>query len=126
MVISLGDDAGNPMGARDERCTHDGQLLIHELTHVWHYHNNPALLRYVGDRIFGDQDHPGHFPRGDWESGFSQEQRCVIVDEWFARHYDPPAHTKDEGYGLALNDALSDSSFDYIRDEVRKRHAPAP
>jgi uncharacterized protein with LGFP repeats len=126
MVISLGDDAGNPMGARDDRCTHDGQLLIHELTHVWHYHNTPALLRYVGDRIFGDQDHPGEFPRGDWESAFSQEQRCVIVDEWFARHYDPSTHTKDQGYGLALNDALTDTSFEYIRDEVRKRHAPAP
>jgi hypothetical protein len=122
MVISLGDDADNPMRARDERCTHDGQLLIHELTHVWHYHNNPALMRYVGDRVFGDGDHPGSFPRGDWDSDFSQEQKCVIVDEWFARHYDP-ARTRDEGWGLALSGAVLDSSFVYISDQIRKRHA---
>ncbi len=50
----------------------------------------------------------------------------MIVDEWFARHYDPSRHTKDQGYGLALGDALTDTSFEYIRDEVRRRHAPAP
>ena len=120
IVISLGDGAGNPLQARHERCTGEGQLLIHELTHAWHYHNNPALMRYVGSAIFGGDTHPGEFPTGNWNTAFTQEQQSVIVDEWFSRHYDSRV-SDEQDFGLASSSALKDTSFVYIRDQIRTR-----
>jgi uncharacterized protein with LGFP repeats len=115
LVISLGDDADDPMSATDERCKVPGQLLIHELTHVWHYHNNPALLRYVADRM-KDREHPGSNPRRQWKS-YSQEQKSVIVDEWYARHY--AAGDRSHEFGLAGSNAVGDVAFHYIQDQIR-------
>ena len=108
IVINLGDGAGDPVAATHGRCTVPGQLLVHELTHAWHYHNDPVLIFYALNR-FKDSPHPGTFPTAGWGT-FSHEQKGVIVDEWFARN---------TAAGLNSNQALSDTSFAYIRDKVR-------
>jgi uncharacterized protein with LGFP repeats len=115
IVISLGDGADDPWKATDDRCKADGQLLIHELTHAWHYHNNPALLRYVIDSR-KERAHPGTNPTREWKS-YSQEQKSVIVDEWFARNY--VAGDRAHEFGLATANAVNDVAFQYIRDHIR-------
>jgi uncharacterized protein with LGFP repeats len=115
IVLNLGDGAADPLTATHGRCTTEGQLLVHELTHAWHYHHDPALLRYVTSAVFGAGAHPGTNPTSAWTS-YSQEQQAVIVDEWFARHYDRNAPDS----GLGSPGATGDVAFRYIRDQIRR------
>jgi hypothetical protein len=86
-LINLGDDYDDPLRAT----THpeNGQLLIHELTHVWQIHYStfvPGLIcdgvaNQVQDRLWSDVYSPPADGR-DW-SGYNIEQQASIVDAWY-------------------------------------------
>lgn len=117
------------------RCSEYGQFLVHELVHVWQYHNNDAAVSYLADafwtKVFNDDYDPGVELNEDWDS-FGIEEQGAIVDEWFARHYQGPGHwrvdargrplptlTADEEFGLASPAAVEDQAFPYITNHIR-------
>jgi len=111
IVLNLGDHYTHPRGYTTSKRPVPGQLLIHELVHVWQYHNNAAAISYVGDalwaRVREDYD-PGKVLSEPWDS-FGLEEQATIVDKWFERHHlnlDGPA-------------ALKDQAFRFIRDNIR-------
>ena len=138
MVLSMGSEWNNDL--RTWRTNHPnpdkrkayGQTFIHEMVHVWQYHNNAAAISYVGDAISGSisQDYqPGIEHKEDWD-WFGLEEQGAIVEQWFLTYYrgpgyvDPITHlpgaaTADTAYGLASSGALNDQAFRYIRDHIR-------
>jgi hypothetical protein len=138
MVLSMGSEWNNDL--RTWRTNHPdpdkrkvyGQTLIHELVHVWQYHNNAAAISYVGDAISGSisQDYePGVEHKEDWD-WFGLEEQGTIVEQWFVDHYRGPGYvdpvtgaagtaTADTAFGLASAGALNDQSFRYIKDHIR-------
>ena len=104
-----------------------GAVLIHELTHVWQYHNNAAAISYVADaivaRIADDYDE-GVEHKEDWD-WFGLEEQGHLVEKWFLDHYRGPGYASgataaaDTAFGLASPAALQDQSFRYIRDNIR-------
>ena len=87
-LVNLGGDYDDPI-----RSSHDpeyGQLLIHELTHVWQIHHNSFVPGLICEGILNqsryiilDKDvyNPGAGKK-DW-STFNLEQQAKIVDLWY-------------------------------------------
>jgi len=110
-VLNLGDHYTDPRGYTTSKRPVRGQLLIHELVHVWQYHNNAAAISYVGDalwaRVREDYD-PGKVLSEPWDS-FGLEEQATIVDKWFEQHH----------LNLDGPTALKDQAFRFIRDNIR-------
>ncbi len=134
MVLSMGKQWKNDLrtwGVADGAKVY-GQTLIHELTHVWQYHNNAAAISYVGDAIgarLSEDYEPGVEHREPWD-WFGLEEQGTIVERWFLAHYRGPGYvdpvsgaagkaTADTAYGLMTAAAQKDQSFRYIRDNIR-------
>ena len=56
-------------------------LLAHEMTHVWQYHNLRSRMGVWVSSVFGDYDFK---PGGSWDS-YDVEQQASIVERW---HHD--------------------------------------
>jgi hypothetical protein len=82
IVLNLGDHYTDPRGYTTSKRPVPGQLLIHELVHVWQYHNNAAAISYVGDalwaRVREDYD-PGKVLSEPWDSFGLEEQATIVV-----------------------------------------------
>ena len=87
-LVNLGDEAfRSPMtyntGAGPKsRYPQSGQLLIHELAHVWQAKRWPAAT-YFSEGGSDDVYPPGHDVSKPW-SAYGIEQQATIVDEWYA------------------------------------------
>ena len=135
MVISVGkDDYADPLRyGVDEGTKAYGELLVHEMTHVWQYHNNAAAISYVADAIWArirDDYEPGEVLDEPWD-WFGLEEQGSIVDEWFKRHYNGPGSveadgttprtpTPDTNFGLDGQAAMADQAYPFIRDNIRQ------
>jgi hypothetical protein len=133
MVISVGKDSyADPLrhGVAEGKKVY-GELLVHEMTHVWQYHNNAASISYVADAIWArirDDYQPGQVLDESWD-WFGLEEQGSIVDEWFKAHYDggplgpdgkPTTGRAADDYGLSSPDALADQAYRFIRDNIRQ------
>jgi hypothetical protein len=132
MVLSMGSEWKNDL--RTWRTGHAdpskrkqyGETFIHEMTHVWQYHNNAAAISYVGDAIaakISDDYDEGVEHKEDWD-WFGLEEQGDIVEKWFLDFYRGPGSTNptagaDTAYGLNSAAAMADQSFRYIRDHIR-------
>ncbi|MFF9914176.1 hypothetical protein [Streptomyces sp. NPDC013457] len=81
-LVNLGDDFDDPMAAKGGKYTERGQMLIHELTHVWQASRWPATT-YFCQGIFESTYEPGGDPGTPW-SAYGIEQQATIVDRWYA------------------------------------------
>lgn len=128
MVISVGEkfyDDVRPYQDEEESKTY-GELLIHELTHVWQYHNNAAKISYIGDAIWArvrDDYDPGQVLDEPWDS-FGLEEQGSIVDTWFSTYYKGPGSADGKGtaaddFGLRSAAAVGDQAFRFIQENIR-------
>lgn len=80
-LVNLGESYEDPMAPLG-RYTQLGQLLIHELTHVWQAARWPAST-YFCKGPFDSTYSPGRNLSKPW-SAFGMEQQASIVDQWYA------------------------------------------
>jgi hypothetical protein len=89
-------------------------LLVHEMTHVWQYHNTRTRMGVWASHLYGEISGDYEYTAGDpWDS-YSVEQQAKIVEQW---HHD--GEKKDHllypyirlvvrsGGSMASKDALS-------------------
>lgn len=120
MVLNLGDDYANPIGARSKSCTVDGQLLVHELTHVWQYTHDASAASYIGEAIWArvtEDYEPGDVLSEPW-GHFGLEEQARIVDVWFRAFHDTSKGAATD-FGLGTAAAQRDQAFRFIRDNIR-------
>jgi hypothetical protein len=80
-LVNLGDDFNDPMASKG-KYVQRGQMLIHELTHVWQANRWPATT-YFCQGVFEATYEPGGDPTKPWSS-YGIEQQATIVDRWYA------------------------------------------
>jgi len=94
--------------------------MIHELTHVWQYHNNAASISYVGDAIWArvrEDYEEGEVLDESWDS-FGLEEQASIVEHWYQRNYRQALGAQTD-FGLGAPGALADQAFRFIRNNIR-------
>jgi hypothetical protein len=105
IIVNLGDGFDDPSGFTKEGYPIPGQLLIHEMTHVWQAHHATLKLGFVCQGILEQARHsltdeniykPGTGER-PWDS-YTNEQQAALIDRWF-------------GNGCLAED--SDNPYDY-------------
>ncbi|MFG3191069.1 serine/threonine-protein kinase [Streptomyces omiyaensis] len=80
-LVNLGDHFDDPMAPRG-KYRQRGQMLIHELTHVWQAKRWPATT-YFCQGVTESTYEPGGDPGRPW-SAYGIEQQATIVDRWYA------------------------------------------
>ena len=128
MVLSVGEKYYNDLRyyGVDEHKKVFGQLLIHELVHVWQYHNNAANISYVADAIWArirDDYHPGEVLDEPWD-WFGLEEQGSIVEHWFIENYNGPGSVPNTGtaaddFGLASPRAVGHTASRFIIENIR-------
>jgi hypothetical protein len=104
ILVNIGEAFEHPTTHSDEDYPVAGQVLIHEMTHVWHVFNTHMshyewLRKGITD---GNYDPP---PAATPWSDFGIEQKAATVDKWFAAHI---------AQGLDTSAALHDPYFKFI------------
>ena len=79
-LVNLGNGPLNPMDDTSNGMA--GQLLIHEVTHVWQAKRRPAMT-YFCQGVFDSTYEPGTDPSKPW-SAHGIEQQATIVEAWYA------------------------------------------
>jgi hypothetical protein len=80
-LVNLGNGPfDNPMD--DTSVGVPGQLLIHELTHVWQAKRQSAMTYFCRGPVERDPE-PGANPSKPW-SAYGMEQQAAIVESWYA------------------------------------------
>ncbi|MEV4943495.1 hypothetical protein [Streptomyces zaomyceticus] len=80
-LVNLGDHFDDPMAPKGKYAQR-GQMLIHELTHVWQAKRWPATT-YFCQGVFESTYSPGGDATKPWSS-YGIEQQATIVDRWYA------------------------------------------
>ncbi|MFI9155422.1 hypothetical protein [Streptomyces sp. NPDC053367] len=80
-LVNLGEQFDDPMAPKGS-ATQRGQMLIHELTHVWQAKRWPAAT-YFCQGVFESTYEPGGNASKPW-SAYGIEQQATIVERWYA------------------------------------------
>lgn len=88
--INIGDAASNDLTSNITRvdCFVTGipdtlaELLVHEMTHVWQYHNSRSRYGVWASSVFGTYD----FTPGDPWDDYDVEQQASIVEKWYSNN----------------------------------------
>ena len=91
IYINIGWRYDDPIGSVDKSYPVAGQLLIHEMTHVWQIQKGDFIPGFMcssfvnqANNSFGDSVYKYGDAGPDWDDGFNLEQQASIVDDWFA------------------------------------------
>jgi hypothetical protein len=103
VIVNVGEAYESPTTFTKDGYETPGQLLVHELTHVWHLHNTHLSGREWLARAIPDGDYDPPPATTPWED-FGVEEKAATVDGWFARHVavglDSSAAHEDDYYPL--------------------------
>ena len=119
-LVNLGDAYDSPTTYTDTNYPAPGQVLIHELTHVWQIYHNKFLPAFVCDVVTKKRQDIGSddpYAYGGPTVPFNQfgvEQQAHIVDDWFgsSRH-----STADHTASVKREDP-NDPFFKYILNNI--------
>lgn len=85
--INIGDAAKSDLASADHtNCFVTGspgtvaELLVHEMTHVWQYHNSHGKYGVWASSVFGSYS----FTPGDPWNDYDVEQQASIVEKWYS------------------------------------------
>lgn len=88
-LVNLGPAYGDPIRFTNKAYPEQGQLLIHELAHVWQIHHHtftPGLICEGAFNQIKNELEKGVYNPGDgqqaWEN-YNLEQQATIVDLWY-------------------------------------------
>jgi hypothetical protein len=111
ILVNIGNAADSPLTAMFPSYPRAGQVLIHELAHVWQYQHSTFFDGYtpglicagVLDQELGDGYKYGA-PGQEWSS-YSMESQAAIIDQWFGgnRRQKPPQESPSSPYFRYIN-----------------------
>ena len=119
--INMGENFDDPWEHVSKFGRTPGQLLVHELTHVWQGFHGSFLPGYICSGIVNQADYVTgssvyeYGPPGPAWSDFNLEAQGAIVDGWYRG--EPTAVVPNRS---PMNQA--DPYFVYIRDNIRNGH----
>lgn len=107
-LVNLGDAFEDPIRYTKSNYPEYGQLLIHELTHVWQIHHAAflpglvceAIVTQVRNELEEDIYEPGD-GSSDW-SDYNLEQQATIIDRWYRGWGTEPCSVKSGLYHHVL------------------------
>jgi hypothetical protein len=85
-IINLGSAYEDPIRHTTNSYREHGQILIHELTHVWQIEHTASILNFLCEAIHTQVANPVYEPAADnrpWGE-YNPEQQGTIVDRWYA------------------------------------------
>lgn len=85
-IVNLGSAYDDPIRHTTGNYREHGQVLIHELGHVWQIENTHSALNFLCQGISLQVDNPEYDPDLDnrpWGE-YNLEQQATIVDRWYA------------------------------------------
>jgi len=103
-LVNLGDAYDNPIRYTKASYREYGQLLIHELTHVWQIHHSSFVPSLICEGIVTQVQNEleeGVYSPGDGEKDWSEynpEQQATIVDRWYRGWGTEPCSVKSNLY----------------------------
>ena len=89
-----------------------GQVLIHELVHVWQIHHATFLPGFLCEALVSEgytYDEAKVREHGSWSKSFDSEGQAAIIDKWFGANRD----------ALDGFNALNDDRFFYVSQHIR-------
>lgn len=111
-LINLGPAYGDPIRFTNKAYPEQGQLLIHELTHVWQIHHSTFVPGLICDGAFNqikNELEEGVYNPGDgqqsWQS-YNLEQQATIVDLWY-RGWSGPACSEQSPVYHHIRDTIN-------------------
>jgi hypothetical protein len=119
VVINLDDAFDDPMHyASINNYPTKGQVFIHELAHAWQIQTKSFIPGVLCKAVLetGSYDYG---PAGQAWSDFGLEQQAAIVDHWFGKYAGMWNTIEDVIANLATQDAIHDSYFGYIANNIR-------
>lgn len=103
-LINIGSGYDDPLRYTKGNYPEYGQLLIHELTHVWQAHHAsflPSLLCHAIVTQIENEFEEGVYNPGDGKkswSDYNTEQQSTIVDRWYRGWDKTPCSTESDLY----------------------------
>jgi hypothetical protein len=133
ILVNMGIGFSDPVGHKDppRGYTEDGQIFIHELTHVWQVAHTDVVAEFFWraalDKLGGSASYR-YGPPGPPFSSFGLEAQATIVEEWFSgtmlRAAAPPVAGRSP-VGRRPTPAnkmrQDDAYFGYIANNIRLR-----
>ena len=109
-LVNLGNAYDDPIRYTKASYREYGQLLIHELTHVWQIHHSSFLPGLICEGIITQVENEleeGVYNPGDGEknwSNYNPEQQATIVDRWYRGWGAEPCSVKSSLYHHVLEE----------------------
>lgn len=109
-LVNLGDGYNDPIRYTKASYPEYGQLLIHELTHVWQIHHSSFVPGLICEGIVTQVQNEleeGVYNPGDGEKDWSEynpEQQATIVDRWYRGWGTEPCSVKSGLYRHVLGE----------------------
>jgi hypothetical protein len=109
-LVNLGDAYDDPIRYIKANYPEYGQLLIHELTHVWQIHHSSFVPSLICEGIVTQVQNEleeGVYNPGDGEKAWSEynpEQQATIVDRWYRGWGTEPCSVKSGLYRHILGE----------------------
>lgn len=109
-LVNLGDGYNDPIRYTKASYPEYGQLLIHELTHVWQIHHSNFVPSLICEGIVTQVQNEleeGVYNPGDGEKDWSEynlEQQATIVDRWYRGWGTEPCSVKSGLYRHILGE----------------------
>jgi hypothetical protein len=103
-LVNLGDAYNDPIRHTPDAYPEHGQLLIHELTHIWQIHHSSFTPGLICEGIINqirNEFEEGIYNPGDGERAWSEynlEQQATIVDRWYRGWGTEPCSTRSRVY----------------------------
>jgi hypothetical protein len=124
ILVNLGDAYDNPSRHSNESYPTAGQLMIHELTHAWqivHTGFMPGLIcEGISNQVRNEFSSVYNYrSTGKPWSKYNLEQQGSIVDSWFRDYAAGWTNHSDVRSKLERPEAVADSRFGYIANNVR-------
>ena len=109
----MGSAYDDPIRHTTRNYKEHGQILIHELIHVWQIEHTNSILNFLCEAIHTQLANPVYEPTVDnrpWKE-YNPEQQATIVDRWYAgfSNVAPPCSVNNPFYNYVLNTINGDN-----------------
>lgn len=129
IYVNLGDDYDDPVNhppTYNGSYPMPGQLLVHELTHVWQIYNASFLPGFVCEGIVNQANYNigqnvyQYGPPGPAWSEFNLEAQGAIVDQWFGGNFGGKQNPPFLPFLTRKQMDPNDPYFGYIANNIRQ------
>jgi hypothetical protein len=118
VILNLGDAFDDPVHWYGPGYATEGQVFIHEMTHVWQIQTASFIPGILCRKVTQTSSYD-YGPAGTAWSDFGLEQQGAIVDHWFGTYAWQWKDMTDLTAKLGGKGAVTDPYFGYIANNIR-------